>query len=66
MKPLTFSPIQLLAIGVTAFVGYNTTVILWELGKPGSTECPKCAYTRIGVGVAVAVSALYMGFIHAD
>ncbi|NJK45618.1 MAG: hypothetical protein HC933_16320 [Pleurocapsa sp. SU_196_0] len=56
-------PDQLLAIGTTAFVGYNSGVILWELGKPNSTECPKCAWTRIALGGALALGGLYLAFV---
>lgn len=55
-------PVQFFAVGVTAFVGYNSAVILWELGKPNSTECPKCAWTRVAVGAALAATGLFLAF----
>ncbi|MCA9839806.1 MAG: hypothetical protein KC422_23055 [Trueperaceae bacterium] len=46
-----------LKVGVIGFVLYNSTVILWELKKPNSQVCPKCANTRLAVGAALATVA---------
>jgi hypothetical protein len=50
------------AFGVAGFVAYNNTVILWELGKPNSRVCPKCAVTRVVVGSGLAVVGLVLAF----
>ena len=55
---MTLTRCNYMAFGVAAFVVYNSAVILWELGKPNTQVCKKCAYTRIGVGAAVAVGAV--------
>lgn len=43
--------------GVLAFGIYNTTVINWELNKEGSRVCPKCAYTRMALGMGMSAIA---------
>ena len=48
-----------LPLGVIGFIIYNTSVIQWELNKPGSRVCPKCANTRIAVGAGLAALAAY-------
>jgi hypothetical protein len=45
--------------GVAAFAVYNSSVIQWELNKPGSMVCPKCAFTRMGLGLAMGAAAAY-------
>jgi ribosomal protein S12 len=45
---------------VAAFGLYNTATIGWELKKPNSTTCPKCARTRMIVGVALAAWGSYV------
>lgn len=50
------------ALAVAAFAAYNGAAILWEQGKPNSTQCAKCAYTRIAVGAGVAVAGLVLAF----
>jgi hypothetical protein len=45
---------------VAAFGVYNTSVIQWELNKPNSTECPKCAYTRIAIGLTLSAVAAWL------
>jgi hypothetical protein len=56
------SPVQWLAFGVVAFVGYNSAVTLWEQSKPDSTACSKCSLTRVVAGAGLAGAALYVGF----
>jgi hypothetical protein len=55
-------PDQLLALAVAAFEVYNSAVIVWELEKPGSTVCAKCALTRLALGAAVAGVGLVLAF----
>jgi hypothetical protein len=53
---------KLFALGVAGFVAYNSTVILWELGKPNSRVCPKCAVTRVLLGSGLAATGLVLAF----
>ncbi len=53
---------KLFALGVAGFVAYNSSVILWELGKPDSRVCPKCAVTRVLLGSGLAVTGLVLAF----
>lgn len=55
-------PVQVLALAVAGFVAYNSSVIVWELEKPGSKVCPKCAVTRIAVGGGIAAAGLVLAF----
>jgi hypothetical protein len=48
------------ALGVAGFVAYNNTVIFWELGKPKSQVCPKCAATRVVLGTGLAAVGLWL------
>jgi hypothetical protein len=57
-----FTPEQWLALAVAGFVIYNTTVIGWELNKPGSRVCFKCAATRMILGAGLAVYAVTDAF----
>ena len=41
-------------LAVALFGLYNSAAVYWELKKPGSRVCPKCAYTRIVVGATLA------------
>ena len=45
---------------VAAFGVYNSSVIQWELNKPGSRVCPKCANTRIALGLGLSVVGTYL------
>lgn len=45
---------------VAAYGVYNASVIVWELNKPGSRVCPKCARTRIALGLALAAAGGYL------
>ena len=45
---------------VAAFGVYNTSVIQWELDKPGSRVCPKCANTRMALGLGLTVVSSYL------
>jgi hypothetical protein len=53
---------KVFAVALAGFVAYNNVVIVWELNKKDSKVCPKCAYTRIGVGTVLAGAALVMAF----
>ncbi|AEB12037.1 hypothetical protein Marky_1298 [Marinithermus hydrothermalis DSM 14884] len=46
---------------VALFGLYNTAVVDWELTKPGSRVCPKCAYTRMVLGTVLAAWGAYEG-----
>ncbi len=59
---MKFSLEQWLALGVVAFVGYNSAVIFWEQAKPESTACSKCGVARVVAGAGLAGAALYVGF----
>ncbi len=53
---------KLFALGVAGFVAYNSTVIFWELGKPDSRVCPKCAIARVLLGSGLAMTGLVLAF----
>lgn len=50
----------LFPLSVAAFGVYNTSVIQWELNKPGSRVCPKCANTRMVLGLGLTVVGSYL------
>jgi hypothetical protein len=53
---------RLFSLGVAAFTVYNSSVILWELVKPESRVCRKCAVTRITIGAGLAAAGLALAF----
>jgi hypothetical protein len=53
---------RLFSLGVAAFTVYNSSVILWELGKPESRVCRKCAVARITIGAGLAAAGLTLAF----
>lgn len=61
-KPLEFLKENLFPISVIGFAVYNTAVIEWELKKPNSTECHKCARTREIFGIGLAAWAGFLMF----
>jgi hypothetical protein len=59
---LNLAPVQWLAVGVVAFVAYNSAVTIWEQQKPDSSACVKCSVARVAAGAGLAGVSVYLAF----